>query len=85
MKEVQADYLRFAVAARLEAASVGLENVRQKHLRSAATWEGLARSADKIAELRAKRAVERAAAIVGNPPQAPAPARSTLPCEHAPG
>ena len=63
MKEVTADYRRFAAAARLEAASVGLENVRQKHLLSAATWEGLARSADKVAEMRAKRATERSAAI----------------------
>lgn len=62
MKEVQADYLRFAAAARLEAANVELDNVRQKHLLSAATWEGLARSADKVAEIRAKRAVERLAA-----------------------
>ena len=68
MKEVQADYLRFAAAARLEAASVELENVRQKHLRSAATWEALARSADKVAELRARRAVERSAAALGISP-----------------
>ena len=65
MKEVQADYLRFAAAARLEAANVGLENVRKKHLLSAATWEGLAHSAQKVAEARARReAVAGAAAAL---------------------
>jgi hypothetical protein len=68
MKEVQADYLRFAVAARQEAMSVGLENVRQKHLLSAATWEGLARTAAKVAETRARRADEHSAAIPGISP-----------------
>ena len=84
MKEAQADYRRFAAAARLEAASVGLENVRQKHLLSAATWEGLARSPDKIAELRARRVVERATATIGISTQAPGPAHSTWPGERAP-
>ena len=64
MKEFPADYLRFAAAARLEAANVVLENVRQKHLTSAATWEGLAHTFGKAAELQAKRAIERPAAAL---------------------
>jgi hypothetical protein len=55
MRDAQEDYLRFAAAARLEAASETLANVRQKHLLSAATWEGLAHSAQKVAEARARR------------------------------
>ena len=65
MKELPADYLRFAAAARLEAASEGLENVRQKHLHSAAMWEGLAHTADKIAAIRAKRLLEQPAQVLG--------------------
>jgi hypothetical protein len=65
MKDRQPDYLGFAAAARLEAASVVLENVRRKHLLSAAVWEGLAHSASKVAELRARRAVEWSAESVG--------------------
>jgi len=65
MKERQPDYLGFAAAARLEAASVLLENVRQKHLVSAAVWEGLAKSAGKVAEARAKRMAERPAESLG--------------------
>jgi len=71
MKEHQADYLRFAAAARLEAASVVLENVRQKHLLAAATWEGLAHSAEKVAEARAKRALEGSAGSLDLLPPAP--------------
>jgi hypothetical protein len=62
MKEQQADYLRFAAAARLEASGVVLDNVRQKLLLSAATWEGLAHSAHKVAEARARRVADRLAA-----------------------
>ncbi len=58
MRQQQDDYLRFAAAARLEAANVALDNVRQKLLLSAATWEGLAHSARKMAENRAKRLSE---------------------------
>jgi hypothetical protein len=61
MKEQQADYLRFAAAARLEASSVVLDNVRQKLLLSAATWEGLAHAAHKVTEARARSVAERLA------------------------
>ena len=64
MKELPTDYLRFAAAARLEAAGEGLENVRQKHLHSAAMWEGLARTADKIEAIRAKRLIEQSAELL---------------------
>lgn len=63
MKEDQADYLRFAAAARVEAASAPLEQVRQKHLLSAATWDGLAHFAQKVSEARAQRAIERSALL----------------------
>jgi hypothetical protein len=62
MKErQQPDYLRLAAADRLEAASGSLENVKRKHLLSAAAWEGLAHSASKVAEVRARRWIERSA------------------------
>lgn len=59
MRQIPADFLRLAEADRLEAASGVLENVRQKHLLSAKTWEGLAQSAGKVAESRARRLIER--------------------------
>ena len=62
MKELQADYLRFAAAARLEAANTGLENARKKHLLSAVSWEGLAHTAAKMAEGRAKLLLAQSAA-----------------------
>ena len=67
MRESPTDYRRFATAARLAAASEILENVRQKHLLAAATWEGLAYSADKVAEIRARRVIERSAVSLGLP------------------
>jgi len=63
MRPQQEDYLRLAAAARLEAANVALDNVRQKLLLSAATWEGLAHSASKVAENRAKRLIEGTAGL----------------------
>jgi hypothetical protein len=50
------DCLAMAAEARAQASREPLENARQKHLTSAATWEGLARLASKMAD--AKRRVE---------------------------
>jgi hypothetical protein len=55
MSQQQQEYLRLAAAARLDAASVTLDNVRQKLLLSAVTWEGLAHTAGKLAHGRAQR------------------------------
>lgn len=71
MRGAPEDYLRFAAAARLAAASEILANVRQKPLLSAASWEGLAHSARKVAEARERRVMERSAASLDIWPQAP--------------
>jgi hypothetical protein len=63
MKETPADYLRLAAAARMEAVNVVLENVREKYLTSAHTLEGLARLADEVTKVRAKRLATSHAAI----------------------
>lgn len=55
-------YLAREADARVAAGEQVLENVRQKHLTSAATWAGLAHSARKMADLRARRLVERSTA-----------------------
>ncbi|WP_055922638.1 hypothetical protein [Altererythrobacter sp. Root672] len=55
MNETPADFLRLAAAARLEAVNVVLENVRQKHLISAQTLEGLAQLASEVTKVRATR------------------------------
>jgi hypothetical protein len=48
-------YEALALEARSAAASEPLENARQKHLTSAATWEHLARAGRKMGELRDRR------------------------------
>lgn len=55
-------YLAREADARVAAGEQVLENVRQKHLTAAATWAGLAHSARKMADLRARRLVERSTA-----------------------
>jgi hypothetical protein len=52
-------YEELAFEARSAAASEPLENVRQKHLTSAATWEHLARAGRKMGELRDRRIMEQ--------------------------
>jgi len=61
MAELTEDYLARAAEARAAASLEVLANVRDKHLTSAATWEGLAQSKLKIDALRAGRASERTA------------------------
>jgi hypothetical protein len=56
-------YEELASEARSAAASEPLENVRQKHLTSAATWEHLARAGRKMGALRQRRAMEQAAPV----------------------
>lgn len=61
MADLTEDYLARAAEARAAASLEVLANVRDKHLTSAATWDGLARSRLKIDALRALRASERPA------------------------
>jgi hypothetical protein len=56
MADLTEDYLARAVAARAAASLEVLANVREKHLVSAATWDGLARSKLRIEAERASRA-----------------------------
>jgi hypothetical protein len=56
------DYQAMAAEARAAASIEVLENVRQKHLTSAASWEALAHLTSKMADVRAKRLVEQAVA-----------------------
>jgi hypothetical protein len=62
MLDLDQDYLAKAAEARATAGLQVLENVRQKHLTAAATWAALAHSARKMAELRARRVIERSPA-----------------------
>ena len=62
MLDVNQTYLAREAEARAAAGEQVLENVRQKHLTSAATWAALAHSSRKMADLRARRLVERSAA-----------------------
>lgn len=51
-RALQDEYLKFAASDHALASGEALENVRRKHLTSAATWEGLARLTGKIAAAR---------------------------------
>ena len=55
---VLAQYDEFARLARSAAAMEELENVRQKHMTSALSWENLAANGRKMEELREQRMVE---------------------------
>ena len=61
MGDLTEHYLARAAEARAAASLEVLPNVRDKHLTSAATWDGLARSKLKIDALRAGPASERTA------------------------
>lgn len=60
---VLAQYDKFAVAARTAAASEKLDNVRQKHLTSAVSWEQLAANSRKMEILRARRMEEELSGV----------------------
>ena len=51
-RALQDEYLKHAASDHAAASLEALENVRRKHLASAATWEGLARLTGKIAAAR---------------------------------
>ena len=51
-RALQDEYLKYAASDHAAASGEALENVRRKHLTSAATWEGLARLTGKIAAAR---------------------------------
>lgn len=51
-RTLQSEYLTLAARDHAAAGSEELDNVRRKHLISAATWEGLARLAGKTAASR---------------------------------
>ena len=61
------DYAVMAAASRAAASTEILENVRQKHLTSAATWDGLARAKVKMDALRLHR-LDEASAIATDAP-----------------
>ncbi|HEY7806859.1 MAG TPA: hypothetical protein VIC34_06625 [Croceibacterium sp.] len=60
---VLAQYDGFALLARSAAAGAQLDNVRQKHLTSAISWEQLATNGRKWEEQRARRALEQLSAV----------------------
>ena len=60
-------YGELALEARSAAAAETLENVREKYLRAAATWEHLANSGRRIERLRERRAIEQLAAPTAQP------------------
>jgi len=68
-----AQYDAFAVLARTAAAGETLENVRQKHLTSAISWEQLAANGRKMEELRARRTLEQLSALRAPRPPAETP------------
>ena len=55
MTDLETSYAALAAASRSAADREVLENVRQKHLRSAATWDSLAVSAQGMEVLRQNR------------------------------
>jgi hypothetical protein len=70
---VLAQYDSFAVLARSAAAGESLENVRQKHLTSAVTWEQLAANGRKMEADRTSRTQDQllATASARIPPETP--------------
>ncbi len=59
MNHSSENYSELAEAARAAAAEQVLDNVRQKHLTAAATWDTLALGQRKIDALRLRRLLER--------------------------
>ena len=59
MTQPQVNYSELADAARAAAAEQVLDNVRQKHLIAAATWDALALGKRKMDALRLRRILER--------------------------
>jgi hypothetical protein len=55
MVHMNDNYSQLAADSRAAAAEQVLENVRQKHLTAAASWERLAHANDKMKKLRAER------------------------------
>ena len=60
---ILAQYDEFAVRARSAAAREALDNVRQKHLTSAVSWEQLAVNGRKMEGLREGRMLEPSSAV----------------------
>jgi hypothetical protein len=56
---LRAEYDAFAAAARAAAASASLDNVRNKHLMSAASWQHLADAGRQIEAIRTRPAGQR--------------------------
>jgi len=61
---IKDDYLARAAAALAEAETAGLQNVRDRCLRSAAAWSEMAASAQHTETLRANREAQTAAAAM---------------------
>lgn len=69
--ELHAQYGAHAARARSSAAGEQLENVRRKHLTSAAAWEHLASVGRGIEDVRERRMLEKLAAVAAGklPPE----------------
>jgi hypothetical protein len=57
MQNPATDYRQLADGERLAADAATLANVRQKHLSAAEVWDSLAERQERIADLRAARAL----------------------------
>ncbi|WP_126174382.1 hypothetical protein [Altericroceibacterium xinjiangense] len=79
MNDFKSDYAALAAASRSAAAEEVLENVRQKHLTSAATWDSLAVSAEGMELLREKRLGTRAELAEDEMEREPAPSSGAEP------
>jgi len=67
MADANEDYAAMAAASRIAASAEVLENVRRKHLASAATWDGLAHMKSRIGALRSQQNGERSAGPLAKP------------------
>ena len=70
MTQATEDYSQMAAHSRAAAAEQVLDNVRDKHLTAAASWDRLAVSSKRMERLRAKRLAEDAAML--SPHEVPA-------------
>ena len=84
MAQLNDDYSQMAADARALAAEQVLENVRQKHLAAAASWDRLAHANRKMAVLRARRLAEQAGRLGASAGREADPRGSAVPKEESP-
>jgi hypothetical protein len=63
MTQANIDYSQLSAQSRATAAEQVLENVRQKHLTAAASWDRLAHANEKMERMRMSRLAKEAAAL----------------------